>query len=106
MKKVAVVIVFIALGAFVGAQQAKLSDADLKTLSVSAKTAQDHAKLAAHYNAHAAEHEADAALHEDLAKQFDKTSPALAGEARHYAAHSREAAEALRTLAKLHLGSK
>jgi len=83
-------------------QQGKLSDAELKTLAASAKTAPDHAKLAAHYNAHAAEHEGESKLHEQLANQYDKTSPQLAGESRHYAAHSMEAAEALRNLAKIH----
>jgi hypothetical protein len=33
---------------------------------------------------------------------MSETEPALAGEARHYAAHSRESAEALRELAKIH----
>jgi hypothetical protein len=84
------------------AQQGKVSDADLKNLAMSAKTAQDHMKLGAHYRAHAAEHEADAKLHEQLANQYDKSSPQLAGEARHYAAHSMEAAEALRNLAQIH----
>jgi hypothetical protein len=87
---------------FVGAQQGTLSDADLKSLATSAKSAQDHVRLAAHYNAHAAEHEADAALHEQLANQYDKTSPQLAGEARHYAAHSKEAPRRFGNLAKIH----
>jgi hypothetical protein len=69
---------------------------------MSVKSAQDYAGLAAYYNAHTAEHEADAALHEQLAHQYDKTSPQLAGDARHYAAHSKEATEALRNLAKIH----
>ena len=59
-------------------------------------------KLAAHFTAHAVEHENDAKLHEDLATPYEETHPQLAGEARHYAAHSREAAEALRNLAKIH----
>jgi len=63
---------------------------------------EDHRKLAKHYAAHAADHEADAKAHEALANQYDKTVPQLAGEARHYAAHSREAAEALRSMATHH----
>ena len=73
----------------------------LTKLVASAK-AEDHLKLAKHYAAHAADHEADAKAHEALATQYEKTSPGLAGEARHYAAHSMEAAEALRSLAAQH----
>jgi hypothetical protein len=86
------------------AQSGKLSEQDFKKLAQSHSNADEHQKLAAHYTAHAVEHEADAKTHEDLANQYDKTEPSLSGEARHYAAHSREAAEALRTLAKLHQG--
>jgi hypothetical protein len=63
---------------------------------------EDHRKLAKHYAAHAADHEADALAHEALAKQYERTTPGLAGEARHYAAHSMEAAEALRSMATQH----
>ena len=84
------------------AQGGILPDAELKKLAMSHANADEHQRLAAHYNAHAAEHEADAKLHEDLANQYSKTEPSLAGEARHYAAHSKEAAEALRELAKIH----
>lgn len=79
-----------------------LSDQELKKLAGSHATAAEHQKLAAHYAAHATEHETDAKLHEELATQYAKTEPSLAGEARHYAAHSKEAAEALRELASLH----
>ena len=41
-------------------------------------------------------------MHGDLAAMYEKTEPKLVEEARHYAAHSREAAEALRSLAKRH----
>ena len=66
------------------------------------QNAEEHLKLAAHYPAHAVEHETDAKSHEDLARQYDKTEPRLAAEARHHAAHSQEADEALRSMAKLH----
>jgi hypothetical protein len=105
MKKFVALFVFVALAAFVGAQQGRLSDQELKALGMSAKSVSDHARLAAHYTAHAVEHETDAAIHEELANRWAKTAPALAGEARHYAAHSREAAEALRSLATLQLGA-
>lgn len=84
------------------AQAGKVSDQEFRKLAASHANAEEHQKLAAHYTAHAAEHEADAKLHEELANQYAKTEPALAGEARHYAAHSREAAEALHELAKIH----
>jgi hypothetical protein len=84
------------------AQAGKLSDQDFRKVAASHANAEEHQKLSAHYTAHAIEHEADAKLHEDLATQYGKTEPSLAGEARHYAAHSREAAEALRELAKIH----
>jgi len=86
----------------VAAETGKLSDQDFKKLAASHANAEEHQKLAAHYTAHAIEHEADAKAHEDLASQYAKSEPSLAGEARHYAAHSREAAEALRELAKIH----
>ena len=88
----------------------KLSDAELKRLATTATSAADHKKLAAHYKAHAAEHEADAKLHDDVvaaARKQDLSSGhawELAREADHYAEHSREAAEALLALAKLHEG--
>jgi len=75
--------------------------ADLAKLVNSTKS-EDHRKLAKHYAAHAADHEADAKAHEALAKQYERTAPGLAGEARHYAAHSMEAAEALRSMASQH----
>ncbi len=78
-----------------------LPNEELTKLVASAKT-EDHRKLASHYAAHAADHESDARAHESLARQYEKTSPQLAGEARHYAAHSMEAAEALRSLAGIH----
>ena len=86
------------------AQSGKLSDQDFMKIAQSHSNADEHQKLAAHYTAHAIEHESDAKAHEQLANQYDKTEPSLSGEARHYAAHSREAAEALRALAKLHQG--
>jgi hypothetical protein len=84
------------------AQAAKLSDQDFKKVAQSHSTADEHQTLAAHYTAHAVEHENDAKVHEDLATLYLKSEPKLVGETRHYAAHSREAAEALRSLAKLH----
>lgn len=78
-----------------------LPNEELTRLVGSAK-AEDHLKLAKHYAAHAADHEADAKAHEALVKQYEKTTPGLAGEARHYAAHSMEAAEALRSMATQH----
>lgn len=78
-----------------------LPNEELTRLVASAKI-EDHLKLAKHYAAHAADHESDAKAHEALANQYDKTAPQLAGEARHYAAHSMEAAEALRSLASQH----
>jgi hypothetical protein len=78
-----------------------LSTEELTKLVASAKN-EDHRNLAKHYAAHAADHEADASAHELLANQYEKTIPQLAGEARHYAAHSREAAEALRSMSTQH----
>lgn len=78
-----------------------LPNEELTKLVASSKS-EDHRKLANHYTAHAADHEIDAKDHETLAKQYEKTSPQLAAEARHYAAHSMEAAEALRGLAGIH----
>jgi hypothetical protein len=80
----------------------KLSDAEFKKLAQSHSTADDHLKLAEHFTAHATEHENDAKLHEELAGYYEQKEPRLAGEVRHYAAHSREAAEAMRSLAKIH----
>lgn len=98
------VVASVALVSSIGlyAQAGKLSDQEFKTLAASHANAQEHQKLSAHYMAHASEHETDARLHEELATQYAKTEPSLAGESRHYAAHSREAAEALRELARLH----
>jgi hypothetical protein len=90
------------LGALTYAQSGKLADADFKKVAQSHSTAEEHQKLAAHYTAHAIEHENDAKVHEELATLYEKSEPKLVGETRHYAAHSREAAEALRSLAKLH----
>jgi hypothetical protein len=78
-----------------------LPNEELTKLVASAK-GEDHRRLAQHYAAHAADHAADAKAHETLAKQYEKSAPGLAGEARHYAAHSMEAAEALRSLATQH----
>ena len=83
-------------------QAGKLTDQEFRKVAASHANAEEHQKLAAHYTAHAVEHEADAKVHEELANQYTKTEPSLAGETRHYAAHSREAAEALRELAKIH----
>jgi len=80
----------------------KLTNAEFAKLAESHQTGSDHLKLAEHFTAHAIEHEEDAKIHEQLAAPYEKTHPQLAGEARHYAAHSREAAEALRNLARLH----
>ncbi len=80
----------------------KLTAAEFRNLALTHKTGDDHIKLATHFAAHAAEHEEDAKIHEELAAPYEKTHPQLAGEARHYAAHSREAAEALRSLARIH----
>jgi len=88
--------------AFLYAESGKLSDTEFMKLAQTHDRAEAHQKLAAHYTAHAIEHEKDAKDHEELAKQYDKTEPRLAGEAHHYAAHSQEAAEALRNLAKIH----
>ncbi len=92
----------VALCTLAYAQSGKLTDQEFKKLAQSHSTADEHQKLAAHYTAHAIEHESDAKVHEDLATAYEKTEPKLVGEARHYATHSREAAEALRALAKLH----
>ena len=84
----------------------KLAQADFTKLARAHKTAEDHMKLAAHFTAHALEHENDAKLHEELAGHIsghhDAVESALASEARHYAGHSREAAEAMRNMAKIH----
>ena len=80
----------------------KLSETEFKNLAKSHQTASDHLKLAEHFTEHAIEHENDAKMHEELAGPYEKTEPRLAGESRHYAAHSREAAEAMRSLARIH----
>lgn len=80
----------------------KLTNAEFLALARSHRTAADHLKLAEHFTAHAAEHEEDAKIQEELATPYEKSEPRLAGEARHYAAHSREAAEAMRSLAGIH----
>ena len=80
----------------------KLTTAEFTELAQNHRTAADHQTLAEHFLAHAMEHEADAKIHEELAVPYEKTHPKLAGEARHYAAHSREAAEAMRNLAAIH----
>jgi hypothetical protein len=86
----------------IGAQAGKLTDQEFRKLAQSHASADEHQKLAAHYSAHAAEDEADARVHETLGAEYETREPLLAGEAKHYAAHSKEAAEALRALAKLH----
>lgn len=84
----------------------KLSESEFTRLARTHQTAEDHLKLAEHFTAHAIEHENDAKLHEELADHaagpHGHAGVGLAGEARHYAAHSREAAEAMRNLAKIH----
>jgi len=80
----------------------KLTDAEFKKLALSHLTAGDHLKLAEHFAEHALEHESDAKLQEELAGPYEAKEPRLAGESRHYAAHSREAAEAMRSLARIH----
>ncbi|HTW64364.1 MAG TPA: hypothetical protein VME17_07095 [Bryobacteraceae bacterium] len=80
----------------------KLSEAEFKKVAQSHLTGDDHLRLADHFTEHAIEHEGDAKLHEELASSYETKEPRLAGEARHYAAHSREAAEAMRSLAKIH----
>lgn len=80
----------------------KLPEAELKKLAQSHQTAEDHHKLAEHFAAHALEHENDSKLHEELAGIYEKKEPRLVREVRQYAARSREAAEAMRNLAKIH----
>lgn len=83
----------------------KLSDSDFAKIARSHSTADDHRKLAEHYAAHALEHENDAQLSEELASKVSghhAMEAGLDGELRHYAAHSKEAAEALRNLSKIH----
>ena len=83
----------------------KLTETEFLKVAQSHKSAEDHAKLAKHYAEHAAEHESDARISEELAKHVTghhATEAGLDGELRHYAAHSKEAAEALRNLAKIH----
>lgn len=83
----------------------KLTDTEFKTIAQSHQSASDHSKLSEHFAAHAVEHENDARLCEELAARTSghhASEAGLDGELRHYAAHSREAAEALRSLAKIH----
>lgn len=85
----------------------KLSDSEFMKVAQSHQSAAAHATLAEHYTAHAIEHENDAKMSEELAAHTSghhATEAGLDGELRHYAAHSREAAEALRSLAKIHQG--
>lgn len=85
----------------------KLSDSEFAKVARSHSTADDHRKLADHYAAHATEHENDAKLSEELASKVTghhASEAGLDGELRHYAAHSKEAAEALRNLANIHQG--
>ena len=85
----------------------KLSDSEFVKVARAHSTADDHRKLAEHYAAHAAEHETDAKISEELASKVSghhATEAGLDGELRHYAAHSKEAAEALRNLANIHQG--
>lgn len=85
----------------------KLSDSEFLKIARSHSTADDHRKLAEHYTTHAIEHENDAKLGEELAAKVSghhATEAGLDGELRHYAAHSKEAAEALRNLANIHQG--
>ncbi len=83
----------------------KLSEPEFVKLAQSHQGAGDHRKLADHYAAHAIEHENDAKMSEKLAARTSghhASEGGLDGELRHYAAHSREAAEAMRTLAQIH----
>jgi hypothetical protein len=84
------------------AHDAGMPDAEFMKLAKAHDTAATHEKLAAHYTTHAAEHEQDAKEHEELAALYAKSEPRLSAEAKHYATHSKEAAEALRNLAKIH----
>lgn len=84
----------------------KLAEAEFARLARTHKTAEDHLKLAAHFATHASEHENDASLLEELSRHIsghhDAVESELDAEERHYTAHSREAAEALRNLAEIH----
>jgi hypothetical protein len=93
----------------VAAQAGTITEAQFKTLAISARTAGDHAKLAAYYRSHAVEHEADAKLHDEIVimsrkRPADDEAWELARGAAHYAEHSREAAAALRELVAIHEG--
>jgi hypothetical protein len=82
----------------------KLSDSEFMK-AAKHQTAGDHIKLADHYTAHAIEHENDAKISEELASHVSGHHDSEAGldrGLRRYAAHSREAAEAMRSLAKIH----
>ena len=102
------VVVLGVLGLAAPASAQALSEADFHKLVLTAKTTADHTKLAAYYRAHAVEHEADAKQHEAIAaaasKKRDDDSWEIARAAQHYAEHSKEAAEALRDLAKVQDG--
>jgi hypothetical protein len=84
----------------------KLSESEFAQLARTHKTAEDHLKLAAHFTEHAVEHESDGKLLEELSGHLsghhDAVENELEAEERHYAAHSREAAEAMRNLANIH----
>jgi hypothetical protein len=83
----------------------KLSESEFAQLARTYKTAEDHLKLAAHFNAHAIEHENDGKLLEELSSYLSGHHAGeneLYAEGRHYAAHSCEAAEAMRNLANIH----
>lgn len=84
----------------------KLSETEFAQIARTHKTAEGHLKLAAHFTAHAMEHENDAKLLEELSGHLsghhDAVEKELDSEERHYTAHSREAAEAMRNLAKIH----
>lgn len=84
----------------------KLSDSEFMK-ATQHQTAGDHIKLADHYTAHAIEHENDAKISDELAAHVSghhASEAGLDGELRHYAAHSREVAIAMRELAKIHQG--
>jgi hypothetical protein len=85
----------------------KLSESEFAQLARTHQTAEDHLKLAAHFTAHAIEHENDARLLEELSRHLsghhDAVESELDAEERHYTAHSREAAEAMRNLGKIHV---
>jgi hypothetical protein len=88
-----------------GGSDTKLSDPEFMKVALSHQGAGDHMKLADHCTTHAIEHENDAKMSEELAARTSghhASEAGLDGELRHYPAHSREAAEAPRNLAKIH----